>query len=177
MHFVVVTEIREDPTGVADEKSLFNLVGQDRLTKRGKPGQLAFVAASDEAQRHRHHLVGIAQTVDRPPRKRTLFAAVDRGYRPVGKVPVAVVDRIPASVRGDNERSVPLCKKQRRQGMSFVVVVEVKMGVVTEAAGSLEFVDFEDVVNLGGFVAQNLINHGAARTLLQILAGFLANPA
>src|SRR5579863_6282572 len=61
--------------------------------------------------------------------------------------------------------------------MRFVVVVEVKMGVVTEAAGLLEFADFEDVVNMVSLVAQNLADHWAARTLLQILAIFLANPA
>ena len=50
--------------------------------------------------------------------------------------------------------------------MSFVVIVEIKMGVVTEAAGSLEVADFEDVVNLGSLVAQNLAKHRAARALL-----------
>jgi hypothetical protein len=84
-------------------------------------------------------------------------------------VPIAIIDGIPAGIRRDQERVIPVTVEQRRQSMRFVVIVEKDFCVITKSASVPELVDFEDVIDARCVVTQKLAGHVTARTQFDIL--------
>ena len=177
MHVAKITEIRTHAAAVINGKMRADFFRQDRLAEGREPGQLALMAPRDEAERARHRLIGVAQTVGRQGVEQTFLAAVDRRQRAVGEMAMAVIDRIATAVGGDQERVVPVGVEQRRQRVRFVMIVEKHCRVVAEAAGAAEFGDVENVVDLRRVVAQKLRRHVAPRIAFDIFAILFADPA
>src|SRR5262249_38446688 len=78
LHLRVAGEIRMEAARFVDRKMACDFLGEDRLTKSRKPGELAFMTQRDESERGRHRHIGTRDTVDRQGRNETFLAAVNR---------------------------------------------------------------------------------------------------
>ena len=111
---VEIAKIRKHATVVIDRKMRGDFFCDDRLAEACEPSELALVAPRDEPERRRHSLVSVAETFERLRRQQAFLAAIDRRQFPIGKMAMAVVDRVAAAVGGDQERIVPVGIEQRR---------------------------------------------------------------
>ena len=176
VHFTEIGEIRENAAGVVNEEPCRDRVSHDRPTICSQSGELAFMAPRDEAECGRHRFIGVPQTVGRQRSEQTLLTAVDRCQGSVRKMPVAVVDCIPAAVGGDDERIIPVSMEKRRQCVRFVVIVKVTVRVVSETACAPKFRNLENILRTRCGIAQKFWRHVASSLFLDIFTILLTYP-
>ena len=129
-----------------------------------------------ESQRLGGPAVHLAETVFFGRRQSHVFSAVKGRERAVGKMTMAVVHRVPTSVRRNEQGVLPRTVEKRGKGVCFVVIVKSGNDVVPESAVSLKGSDVEEGVDVRGAVPENLRHELPPRPPAQICAVLLAQP-
>src|SRR5215468_980026 len=118
------------PTGLIDMKTLCDSLGVNRFPHRRKARHLALVSVWAKAESACRDPIRMAETVYRWRQREALIAAVYRLDLAVGKMAVAVIDRVTATIRGHQQGVAPFGVKDGWQRVRQMMVVEMDNGVV-----------------------------------------------